>query len=74
MQAGIFYGAVGGVDALVEAVKAELDFPAGTPVVATGGLCRAIGEASRTVTDVDEFLTLRGIRIVHERWSSSRRG
>ncbi len=67
MQAGIFYGAVGGVDALVRAVVKEMGLDPGLPVVATGGLATAIAEASETITAVDEALTVNGIRLVWER-------
>ena len=67
MQAGIFFGAVGGVDALVRAILREEGMPAGAPVVATGGFAPMVGEASETITHVDETLTVRGIRLVWER-------
>lgn len=67
MQSGIFFGAVGTVDALVRAVLREQGYPEGTPVVATGGLAEAIREASETITAVDANLTLTGIRLVWER-------
>jgi type III pantothenate kinase len=67
MQSGIFYGAVGAVDALVRGVKQELGFPGDAPVVATGGLAEAIAEASETITAVDAVLTVNGIRLVWEK-------
>jgi len=67
IQAGIFFGAVGTVDSLVGAVRTEMEFPSGIPVVATGGLAPAIAASSRVVTAVDETLTLEGIRLVWER-------
>jgi type III pantothenate kinase len=67
MQAGIFYGAVGSVDALVRAVVRELSLDPGLPVVATGGLASAIAAASETITAVDEALTVNGIRLIWER-------
>jgi type III pantothenate kinase len=66
MQAGIFYGTVGGVDALVRAIVAEQGFAETLPVVATGGLAPVVAAASLTITDVDEGLTVRGIRRVWE--------
>jgi len=69
IQAGVFFGAVGSVDTLVELIFEEMRFPAGTPVVATGGLAEAIARRSRTITAVDPALTLNGIRRV---WDLSR--
>lgn len=65
LQAGIFFGAVGQIDAIVGRIVAQLG---GRPVVvATGGLSRAIGKHSKTIQIVDPDLTLHGIRLVDER-------
>jgi type III pantothenate kinase len=65
MQSGIVYGYVGLVDGLVERLKEELGYPCA--VVATGGLARLIAPMSRTIEDVDDVLTLVGLRILYER-------
>jgi type III pantothenate kinase len=36
-------------------------------VVATGGLARVIAPECAGIDDVDEFLTLAGLKIIHER-------
>ncbi len=65
MQSGILYGYVGMVDGLVTRMREEIGFP--VRVVATGGLAALVAGESTTVDEVDELLTLRGLRIVHER-------
>ena len=65
MQSGIVYGYVGLVDGLVTRIKAELGHPC--TVIATGGLARLIAPLSRTIDEVDEELTLDGLRLLYER-------
>ena len=65
MQSGIVYGYVGLVDGLVDRLKDELGYPCA--VMATGGLARLIAPLTRTVQEVDDVLTLVGLRILHER-------
>jgi type III pantothenate kinase len=65
MQSGIVYGYVGLVDGLVERILAELGFPCA--VIATGGLAPLIAPLSKTIGEVDDMLTLVGLRILYER-------
>src|SRR3954454_9746228 len=67
LRSGLVYGFAGQVDGIVDAIRGELGVEA--PVVATGGLADLIAPHSRTVSRVDPFLTLEGLRIV---WGRSR--
>jgi type III pantothenate kinase len=65
MQAGLVFGYAGMVDALVERIRGEVDFP--TRVLATGGLAPLIAKESRTIELTDEMLTLEGLKILYDR-------
>jgi len=65
IQSGLVYGHVAMVDGLVERVQAENQVKA--RVIATGGLARLLAPESKTIEEVDEFLTLEGLRLVYER-------
>jgi len=65
LRSGLVYGFAGQVDAIVDRIRAELDAPDAV-VVATGGLAELIVPHTRTVGEVDPFLTLEGLRLVWE--------
>ena len=66
MQSGIVYGYVGLVDGLVDRLVDEMGFSP-CDVIATGGLARLIAPLSRTIKEVDDELTITGLRILYER-------
>ncbi len=65
MQAGLVYGYVGLVDGICGRMADELGF--GPKVVATGGLAPLVAGLSKAIAEVDEHLTLDGLRIIFER-------
>ncbi|MBI5512087.1 MAG: type III pantothenate kinase [Deltaproteobacteria bacterium] len=65
MRSGILFGYAGLVDGMVARMKGELDFA--PKVIATGGLAPLVKSCAQSIESVDEFLTLEGLRIIHER-------
>lgn len=65
MQAGITYGYISLVDGIVRRIKDEVK--TNPYVIATGGLAGLISRGSETIDEVDEFLTLQGLKILYEK-------
>jgi len=65
IQSGLFYGAIGMIDGLLERLLAELG--PSTKTVATGGQARLIVQGSRYLKSADDDLTLEGLDIIWRR-------
>ena len=65
VQSGLYYGYLGLIDGILERLIAELGDD--VKVVATGGLASLMGGGSKYIREIDDLLTLEGLRIIYER-------
>ena len=65
IRAGVIYGYAAAVDGILVRLRAELGAQA--DVIATGGLAGHIVPFTEEVDEIDELLTLTGLRLLHER-------
>ncbi|MCX5901011.1 MAG: type III pantothenate kinase [Proteobacteria bacterium] len=70
LQSGIMAGYVGLVEGIIERMKAERN--ENPRVIATGGLAPLIQSHTQAIDEVDAHLTLRGLKIIHERTAIGR--
>jgi type III pantothenate kinase len=77
LQSGLYFGYIGLVDGIIERIIAELGASAAEPgkplrIIASGGLARMIAPDSRYIQEIDDLLTLDGLRILFERNRATR--
>src|SRR3954452_18870272 len=65
IRSGVVYGFAGAVDAIVRRLRAEMGED--THTIATGGHSTIIAPFTETLDEVDDLLTLTGLRLLHER-------
>jgi type III pantothenate kinase len=65
IRSGVVFGYAGAIDAILRRLYEELGQRA--DVVATGGLARLVVPYTEEIDDVDDLLTLTGLRLLHER-------
>ena len=70
LQSGLYFGYIGLVDGILDRIVAEL----GTKprVIASGIMAHLIAADSRYISDIDDMLTLDGLRILFERNRTAR--
>jgi len=65
IQSGVVFGFAGLIDGIARRINAELGGRA--RFIATGGLAAVVVPYTETITEIDDLLTLKGLRIIHER-------
>jgi type III pantothenate kinase len=65
IQSGLIFGYAAMVEGLIARINRERG--EGARVIATGGLAALIGRECQAIEEIDEFLTLKGLRLVFER-------
>jgi pantothenate kinase, type III len=69
IRSGIVYGFAGQVDGIIGRLRSELGND--TKTIATGGLAEHIVPFTSCIDEVDDLLTLKGLRIIHMRSESA---
>ncbi len=73
LQSGLYFGYIGLVDGILERILAELGPGQAKPrIIASGGLARMVAADSRYIQEIDDLLTLDGLRILFERNRTAR--
>jgi type III pantothenate kinase len=66
IRSGIVFGYAAAVDGILRRIRAEMREPE-SPTIATGGLAGHIVPFTEEIDEVDDLLTLTGLRLVYER-------
>jgi type III pantothenate kinase len=64
IHSGFIFGFAGLIDGIVRRIEEELPNPR---VLATGGYASTVVPFTETIDEVDDLLTLKGLRLIHER-------
>ena len=72
LQSGLYFGYLGLVDGILSRMKGEL--PGLKRVIATGGLATLFENESEHIDEIDPELTLKGLKIIHDRNRGVRKG
>jgi type III pantothenate kinase len=64
INSGFVFGFAGMIDGIVRRIEDELPGP---QLLATGGLASVVVPFTETIEEVDDLLTLKGLRLIHER-------
>src|SRR5216110_1867670 len=72
MQSGLYFGYLSLVDGILARIKKEV--PGIKRVIATGGLASLFVDDSEHIDEIDAELTLKGLKIIHDRNRAPRRG
>jgi type III pantothenate kinase len=64
IQSGVVYGFAGLVDSLARRIEDELGE---ATLIATGGIAHRIAPFCEMVDEIDDLLTLKGLRLIHEK-------
>ena len=71
LQIGLYYGYLGLIDGILQRLLQELGMEA--RVIATGGLANQLAQDSKYISLVDDWLTLEGLLLVHQRNTEGKR-
>jgi len=64
IQSGFVFGFAGMIDGIVRRIEDELG---AASLLATGGFAKVVVPFTETIEEVDDMLTLKGLRLIHER-------